>query len=314
MTPRISVGVPVYNGERYLATTLDSLLAQTFADFELIVCDNASTDRTEDIGRAYAARDPRVRYVRNPRNLGSTGNYRRAFELATGEYFRWSAADDLSGPEFLARCIQVLDAQPHVVLAYPKTRFIDESGKVVSEYDDRMHLQSPLPSERFQQVLERLGYVNALYGLSRTAVLRQTRLLGTYLASDVVFLAELSLYGTFWEIPEFLFYRRFHAEASSSMSPAQRCAFYAPARRRGTYLSEPSVWRHLWEYWRGVEQAPLASVEKTRLRLVLARHIIRGRDKFGRELIAVTRQWLADAFRARDARDAQAYRSSGSSR
>ena len=96
--PRVSIGLPVYNGDNYLAETLDSILAQTFTDFELIISDNGSTDRTEAICRRYAAQDHRVRYVRNPSNLGAARNYKRAFELARGEYFKWNGHDDPLAP------------------------------------------------------------------------------------------------------------------------------------------------------------------------------------------------------------------------
>src|SRR2546425_2356723 len=166
--PRVSVGMPVYNGERYLAEAVDSLLAQTYEDFELIICDNASTDRTGEIARSYAARDTRVRYARNEKNLGAGGNFRRGFALASGEYFRWAASDDVCAPQSLARCVEVLDQEPAAVLAYPSTRFIDEHGRVTGEcYDDRLHLQASRASERFRQVLERLGLCNAVYGLMR---------------------------------------------------------------------------------------------------------------------------------------------------
>src|SRR5207244_10480282 len=109
--PRVSIGVPVYNGERYIAETLDSLLAQTFEDFELIISDNASHDRTEGICRAYAAKDSRIRYVRNSTNLGAARNYRLAVELSSGEYFRWANCDDLFAPTSLSRCVEVLDLE-----------------------------------------------------------------------------------------------------------------------------------------------------------------------------------------------------------
>ena len=292
--PRVSIGMVVYNGERYLAEALDSLLAQTFEDFELTICDNASTDRSGDIGRDYAAQDTRVRYARNPRHLGVMGNYRRAFELSRGQYFRWAADDDLSAPQSLARCVEVLDREPAVVLAYPKTRFIDEHGRVISDYDDRLHLQSPRPSERFRQVLERLGRCNAAYGLMRADVLKRARLCGDFLGSDVVFLAELSLYGTFWEVPEFLFYRRFHPGAHSSMNPAQVRAFFFPD---SAHRIRTRDWRHLWEYLRAVERAPLGIFEKLRLHLFLVRVAVYTRETLARELFATTRQLLAGAFR-----------------
>src|SRR5437879_4929447 len=260
-TPRVSIGVAVYNGERYLAEALDSLLAQTFEDFELTICDNASTDRTGEIGRAYAAQDRRVRYVRNPRHLGVGGNFRRAFELSRGQYFRWAAADDLSAPQSLERCVEVLDREPAVVLAYPKIRFIDEHGRVILDYDDRLHLQSPRPRERFRQVLERLGRCNAAYGLMRADVLKRARLFGDFLSSDVVFLAELSLYGTFWEVPEFLFYRRFHPGASTSMDRVRLRAFWDPNGLRRIYLHEGGTAR---EPVSAVPGAPSAATAKIR--------------------------------------------------
>ena len=290
----MSIGLAVYNGERYLAEALDSLLAQTFEDFELTICDNASTDRTGEIGRAYAAQDRRVRYVRNPRHLGVGGNFRRAFELSRGQYFRWAAADDLSAPQSLARCVEVLDREPAVVLAYPKTRFIDEHGRVILDYDDRLHLQSPRPSERFRQVLERLGRCNAAYGLMRADVLKRARLFGDFLSSDVVFLAELSLYGTFWEVPEFLFYRRFHPGAHSSMNPAQVRAFFFPDNPHRLRMFE---WRHFWEYLRAVVRAPLGVPEKLLLHLFLVRNAVSNRDRLVRELVGATRELLAGVSR-----------------
>ena len=292
--PRVSVGLPVYNGERYLPEALDSLLTQTYADFELIICDNASTDHTGEIAQSYAAKDKRVRYARNERNLGAGRNFRRAFELSSGVYFRWAAADDLSAPQSLARCVDVLDQQPTVVLAYPKTRLIDEQGRVISDHDDRLHVQSPRASERFQQVLERLGYCHVAYGLMRADLLKQTRLFGDFLAADVVFLAELSLYGTFWEVPEVLFHRRFHPGASSRMDRIQLRAFWDPSGRHRIYLRE---WTHLLELALAVAHAPLNATEKLRAGGFLARRAIWNRDKLGRELSAAVRELAAGRLR-----------------
>lgn len=287
--PRVSIGLPVYNGERYLAEALDSLLAQTFADFELIICDNASTDRTGEIARSYAAADQRIRYVRNQRNLGWVRNFMRAFELSSGEYFRWHAADDLLAPECQERCVEVLDRQPEVVLAHPKTRFIDEHGRLLSESEDGLHLPSPQASRRFRQIVTQLGYTNLQYGLMRAAVMRRTGLLGLYAASDMVFLAELSLYGLFWEIPEFLFYRRLHPAAASSMNRAQLKLFYDPVKPDRMWIRE---WRHLGEYLRAVWRAPLAMRERLVLHLFLGRVAAGRRGKLARELVGAARHLL----------------------
>ena len=282
--PRVSIGVPVFNGERYLAQALDSLLAQTYEDFELVISDNASTDRTGEIAQHYAARDPRVRYLRSERNRGAGWNYRRTFELARGEYFRWAPADDLSGRESVARCVEILDQERSVVLAYPKTRFIDGQGQLLSEYEDRLHLLQPRASERLSALMERLGYCNALYGLIRADALRSTALLGSYVGADVVLLAELVLRGAFWEIPEVLFSRRFHGSASSQMTLSQRERFWNPTYKSRIRLH---VWRQCLEIGRAIGRAPLDLAEKVHLFLVLGRTAVSRRHELARE-VAIT--------------------------
>ena len=296
--PRVSIGVPVYNGERYLAATLDSLIGQTFEEFELIICDNASTDRTAEIARAYAARDRRIRYVPSDRNIGSVRNFNRAFRLGTGEYFRWFSADDLAAPESLARCVEVLDAEPAVVLAYPKTRLIDAEGQTIRDYDDRLHLTMADPCERFQELLGRIGYTNAVYGLMRTAAVQRTGLFGPYLASDEVFQAELVLHGLFWEIPAVLFFRRIHAAASSGMTLAERLSFDRPERARAR---EMSMWKRLVGLSRAVERSGLDRSQKVRLQAYLARTAVRSRDELAREVLEATRGVVGRLSRSRHA-------------
>ncbi len=292
--PRVSIGVPVYNGERYLAETLDTLLAQTYSDFELIICDNASTDRTEQIGRAYAANDPRVRYVRNPANLGAAKNYRLVFELSSGEYFKWQPSDDLCAPEFLARCVDVLDHQSSVVLAYTRTTLIDEHGRVISEYQDNLHLQSPSARERFFQLHLRLRLCNPMYGLIRADRLRRTALIGNFIGGDIPLLAELTLYGTFWEIPEFLFCRRFHPQASTSLKKDEQVLeFYDPQKKARIPLTE---WRHLLANFRAVRRSPLPISEKIHLALYVARRGVWSRTKLLGELSTATRLWVRRAL------------------
>src|SRR5690242_8968780 len=114
-TPKVTVGMPVYNGERYMRFALDSLLAQDFQDFEIVISDNASTDRTSEICAEYAARDSRVRYHRNATNIGASPNYNRTFELARGQYFKWCAHDDVCLPSFLSKCVATMEAAPSSV-------------------------------------------------------------------------------------------------------------------------------------------------------------------------------------------------------
>jgi glycosyltransferase involved in cell wall biosynthesis len=213
--PRVSIAVPAYNCERFVAQSLESLLGQTYGDFELVISDNASTDGTEDVCRRYAALDRRVRYVRRSENIGGPGNFRYVFSLCEGEYHKWSTADDYWDQNFLARAVEVLDRNADVVLCYPKTRLIDEHGRTISDYDDNLHLIDPLPSTRFRDLLSLIGLCNAHLGLIRRSQLARTRLIAAHHASDIDFLAELALYGKFWVLPDTMFFRRFHPTSSS---------------------------------------------------------------------------------------------------
>src|SRR6266567_2589360 len=132
--PLLSIGLFVFNGERFLGETLDSILNQTFTDFELIISDNASTDRTAEISQAYARRDSRIRYYRGEKNMGPGWNVRRVYELATGKYFKWAAADDLMEPDLLRRCVEVLESDPECVVAYARTMQVDENGTFIANY------------------------------------------------------------------------------------------------------------------------------------------------------------------------------------
>src|SRR5680860_1035425 len=138
---KVSVGMPVYNGEKYVGAALECLLSQTLTDFELIISDNASTDRTESICRSYAARDSRVRYFRNEQNTGGTANFNRVLELASSEYFKWACHDDLHAPTYLEQCAGILDRNPSFVLCHSKTRHIDSNGVSLNLED---HVGGPI--------------------------------------------------------------------------------------------------------------------------------------------------------------------------
>lgn len=289
--PRVSIGMPVYNGEPYLEEALDSILGQTFTDFELVVSDNASTDRTPEIVRSYADRDARVRYHRSATNRGASRNYWRALELSRGRYFRWAAADDVSGPESLASCVEELNRDPEVILAYPSTEFIDREGRVTRSYHDGLDLPDVRPSDRFAGLRRNLGRCNAIFGLTRREVLLKTGPLGSYMGSDIVLLGELALHGKFREVRDATFYRRMHEDAFSEKSEEEQQAFYEPGSGRATYWRE---WRHLGEHLRAVWRAPIAADEKSRVVARLLRSGVADRDGLARELVDGTRLWLRD--------------------
>lgn len=284
--PRLTVGVPVFNGERYLAITLESLLSQTVGDMIILVGDNASTDATGDIIREYAARDSRIRHVRHPKNLGAARNYSVLCEMAETEFFRWLAADDSSEPRFHEVCLDALAAYPDAVLVYPRVMMIDAEGRHLEEYEEGLHLPHERPSERLFTLLTNLRLVNALYGVARTSVVKQTRLLGSYRGSDIAFLAELSLFGKILEIPEPLMLRRMHEHSYTSMTPEEQRQFNNPGRPQ---TPEFYFWRLLAEYLRAVARVPVSARERARLVAGLARSAVSSRDEYFAELMAAVR-------------------------
>src|SRR4051812_19900693 len=207
--PRVSIGLAVYNGDAFLEEAIESILAQTFRDFELIISDNASTDRTDEICKRYAAADPRIRYSRHPTNIGGVNNENHTFTLARGEYFRLAAHDDVCAPTLIEKCVKALDDNPDAVLCHSANIEIDENGKQIGIRYGREGC-SQRPSQRFRELSWRWYPCEATYGLIRSNVLRKTRLQQNYTGSDRVLLCELGLYGRFILLEEPLFYKRFH--------------------------------------------------------------------------------------------------------
>jgi glycosyltransferase involved in cell wall biosynthesis len=171
-TPLVSVGVFVYKGERFLEETLQSILNQTLTDFELIISDNASTDRTGAIAEAYAERDKRIRYYRSEKNMGAGWNIRRVYELATGKYFKQAAADDLLEPDFLRRCVEILESDPGYVVAYAGTKEVDENGSFIKNYVTPMKPDSVDPVARFREMLLISSWCYQIFGVMRLSALR----------------------------------------------------------------------------------------------------------------------------------------------
>ena len=258
-----------------------ALLAQTYADFEVVIADNASVDRTEEISRAAAANDSRIRYDRSPVNRGAAWNFNHAFTLATGTYFKWSAYDDLCERTFVERCVDALDAMPEAVLAYPQTRFIDEDGNVIRDHDDKLALTEDTAHDRLRHLITALGYANPMHGLIRADVLRQTRLHGAYPSSDYILLTELALIGRFVEVPERLFLRRLHPAMSRLANPgaAEATIWFRPdAELR--YRAES--WKLVLEHVRAIARAPIPRAERLRCAVVFAR--VGGR-RYGSHLV-----------------------------
>lgn len=279
--------MPVRNGQRFIREALDSLLGQSFEDFEIVISDNASTDRTETICREYASRDPRVRYHRNHRDIGPAPNYNATFDRSRGQYFKWSAHDDVLEKQYLEKCVSALDADDSAVLTYPRTRIIDESGNEIEDYDYKLATDSPDPVRRFAELVlvnHRRHRAVEIFGLMRSAALHKTPLQGSYARGDSVLLVRLALLGRFVEVPERLFLSRCHASQSMQTLPTTaRTGGSRLARFLGTGPLPPPEWwdntrrgrvsfpewNLLREYWRSIERSGLSWVDRTRCRMVM---------------------------------------------
>ena len=260
--PHVSVGLPVCNGERFVAQAVESILSQTFRDIELIISDNASTDATERICREYAKRDSRIRYYRSEQNRGAAWNHNRVVELARGKYFKWQCHDDYCDPTFIEKCLAGIRGDPSVMLCYPRFVRVDEQGRRLGVKSSRV-VGDAEPHMRHRSLIYRRDSCEEIYGIARTAVLRKTSLIGPYSNSDDTLLAELILQGGFREVPEPLFFYRIHPAQSTAAYPnrTDRMAWFKPLADAG--FSLPFL-RLFAEHMSLVRRSPLAWPEKVR--------------------------------------------------
>lgn len=243
--PRVSIGFPIYNGAQGVERALRSLLEQTYQDFEIIISDNASTDRTVELIERTVAGDPRVLLLRNDVNRGAAWNFNRVFEVATGEFFRWQAHDDWCEPDYLQRSVEALDADPGAVLAHPWTKLVDDAGDTIGWYQNDLHVTSGDPSERLVEIVRRLDYCHPVFGLIRREILERTALIAPFPRSDVPLLYELAVLGRFAVIPEFLFCATPSGSLRANPDNRSLAQWFAPDAR-GTRVPV------LWLWWSSV--------------------------------------------------------------
>jgi glycosyltransferase involved in cell wall biosynthesis len=285
-SPRVSLGMPVYNAEEYLEEALDSLLGQTFDDFELVISDNASTDRTEEICRKYAAQDERIRYFRYRANYGVFHNFRTVFKLSGGEYFKWCASDDVCAPNYLRRAVDVLDRDPSVVLVFPLVVGIDEKGRrtrvpgQITDRDSSDSVSSSDPVTRFRKLIRNIWWVDAaFYGVMRAGALAHTSVHPEHMNGDQILLTELCFKGRFSEIPEEMFFSRVHANKTTFRQKTLRHrAELIENRPLGRGI--PSWWKMLRHYPQRVvmytsvvRQADLSRMQRTACYYEIARSL-----------------------------------------
>jgi glycosyltransferase involved in cell wall biosynthesis len=271
--------MPVYNGGRHLSIAIDSILTQSFEDFELVISDNASTDDTEAVCRAYAAGDPRVRYVRQSHNIGANPNWNAVRILARGKYFKWASANDRCDASFLAACVGVLEAHREVVLCYSETQLIDDDDRPLEVYDDPLAANADDPAARFLEVMDRLDLNNAFSGVIRSSALREVGELKAYFGSDLPLMAALALRGKFHRTPGALFHRRIGPESHTS---ARRDRGAAEAYRYG---ESQILLRRFGDYFFTVARAPVSAMQKARLVGGLLRRMNWCRRSLGIELL-----------------------------
>jgi glycosyltransferase involved in cell wall biosynthesis len=206
--PLVSIGMPVYNGARYLPGALRALLAQDYPHLELIISDNASTDGTSEICREFQQTDPRIRYLRQEQNQGATWNFASVVRQASGPYFLWAAHDDLRAPSFISKCLAKLESHPQAMLCCTEINFIDADGLPNQEWTkkkfENLDTDGMSPVQRVHELIARCGWF-AIYGLMRLEDTRKLSLGLSVQGWDVIFLMELLMQGNFVKVREPLF-------------------------------------------------------------------------------------------------------------
>jgi glycosyltransferase involved in cell wall biosynthesis len=295
--PTVSIGLPVFNAGQYLEQSLGSILAQSHRNFELIISDNASVDATEAICRRYAALDARIRYHRNPRNQGATFNFRQVVGLSSGVYFLWAAHDDMFAPEYVERCVAVLERNPDVVLCYSKSVEIDEQGQPLERKEQLLAADALLPHQRFRELIRMDHNCETMFGVMRAEVLKRTSVHGDFPDSDRCMLAEVALYGKFVELPDHLFFHRRHAQQMTQQFPSrqERMARLNPDRR---LLIVFPHFRQFREYIQAIRRAALGWKERLRCYCQMLRWLRNNAPRLVRDLRYFVAQML-QPFRLR---------------
>ena len=262
----VTVGLAVFNGDNYLAEAIESILAQTHSNFELLISDNASTDRTAEICQHYAARDSRVRYHRNERNLGANPNFNRLVGPASGAFFKWMAHDDLLAPNCLEKSVEALQVNRNAVLCHTAVKMIDENG------DGLCINENKLQGTRSSRVSDRLGAMiledpncQSIFSLFRTDVLRRTRLFHIEHNGDRLLMVEAAMQGPFVHINEPLFLNRVHSKRYTAQSftiARDNWAFWYDTN--STKKRDFPLWRSYFEYFRLVNRQIDSSADRWR--------------------------------------------------
>ena len=289
---KVIIGLPVYNGQRYLQAAIESHLSQSFTDFDLVISDNGSTDGTPDLCSDFARLDTRVKYWRSPENRGILWNHRRVMDAiqSPNQYFRWAGADDIMESGLLQAMVTVLDTRPEVPAVMPDTKNIDEDGKIIGSMARVLDLQSGDVYQRAHDILV-AGFQHVVaYGLLRASTLQIMRTRPDYPGWDPVFAWELALRGPMVQTEGAALLRRFHAGSISRVKTAKELRKWVePSAKVG--LDFPH-WTWAYEKWRVLFAVPLSPRYRWRVGKFLARVTLWERGRLLRDVTQATKRAL----------------------
>lgn len=258
LSPIASIGVPVFQGDDYLEEAMEAIRAQDYGRLEIVISDNASTDRTPEIIAKYADSDDRIVSIRQTTNIGAAENYNVVFQESHGDYFAWNAHDDYSSPDFISSGVKALESDPTAVVAIGRPIRVDSTGLTLEEIPVPPDFRSDSPAVRFRAAA-RTSTAPVVFGLFRSSALSQTSLHEPFTGSDRNFVAEILLYGRAVEAGGSEFYLREHENRSvrrlakgSERFTHPRESWFAPQRAGKVVF--PS-WRRLGSYFGAVTRA-----------------------------------------------------------
>lgn len=279
--PLVSIGLPVYNGANYIDVALDALRNQTYQNMEIIISDNASEDETETICRAAAAEDDRIRYIRQPENLGASPNHNEVLKHGRGKYFVWAAHDDLHDPKFVEVLVGMMEENPDAMSAFSRSASIDPEGNLLKHDDLRPDMTSPDPVVRFRHILDHKNTCHPFFAVHNREKIMDTRLFLNFTGADRIMLAEILLRGPILEHPETLFYLRHHEGRSTALPGKMKTRWGHPREgwfdpSRATKIVFPA-WKRLGKNITAVMQAPISFVQKIKCVVGIAHNLSRRR-------------------------------------
>jgi glycosyltransferase involved in cell wall biosynthesis len=223
--PLVTLGMPVYNEKKYIQETFDNLEKQTYPNLEIIIADNGSTDGTSELCAAFAKKHPNVRHIHRPQNIGQHANFNDLPMQATGDYFCWISGHDLLDPDFVEKSVAVLESDPTIVLAYPRTMNMTKEGEWTREKVRPFDITHMTPQKRFSEVMWRVD-CNYVYGTFRLKPMLESRLFQVFPACDRVFLAEMATKGIFAPVDTFKYYRMSREHVQTEVEKRHRIMGY----------------------------------------------------------------------------------------